>query len=79
MYIIYGDTTIVDIETRSMLSIIVNSSTYYIKIYGGINTSQCCSTIHGTIDIGDFVTSGYLVVKINDSYLKYIQLYLKTG
>lgn len=76
--IIYGDTSSADnLETKIMLSVIVNSSTYYIKIYGGPNTSQCCSNIHGTEDFGEFVSAGYLVVKINDLYLKYVQLYIK--
>lgn len=64
------------VTSDGFISIIVNSSTYYIRKYLGDVKVDCCSSING-IDTatGTFTSYGFVLVLINGTDERYLELY----
>lgn len=77
--IVLGDLiTSGNISNKSMVSVKVNYSTYYMNVYSGDTVNTCCSNIKGIeYTSGDFSAYGFMIVKINNDSLRYIRLYTK--
>ena len=77
----YGDDTI-DINVDNLVSngyvsIDINETTYFINIYTGPNTTDCCSNLEGVEydESGSFISVGFALIKVNGVDLLYVPLY----
>jgi hypothetical protein len=76
----YGDTTNNDpITENGYISILINENTYYVPLYKGTNTTDCCSNLVGSYDsgIGVFTYVGWVLIKINGNKFKWTPICTK--
>ena len=78
--IFWGDTTTVgSLSLSSYISIVINSTTYWIPVYLGDSSSATCSSnLVGTYTgVGVFSSCGYVAIKQNDTETKWLAIYNK--
>jgi len=75
----YGDDTNTDeLTSNGFVSITINSSTYYIQLYSGTNTTDCCSNLEGIEESsGTFTSAGLVLIKVNGDLLRWVRIYTK--
>jgi hypothetical protein len=75
----YGDITNTDdIFSNGFISIVINGNTYYMPIYSGTNTTQCCSNLVGTqatTATNSFNFVGFALIKVNNTMFRYAPIY----
>ena len=75
----YGDNTTDTIIENGYISIIINGNTYYLPLYKGTNTTDCCSNLVGSYDSGTgvFTYVGWVLIKINGNQFKWTPICTK--
>ena len=76
----YGDDTNSDkIKANGYITLPINGTTYYIPLYIGTNTTDCCSNLVGTYDSGQgaFTYVGWVLIKINGYLLRWTPICTK--
>ena len=60
------------------VSILINGTKYYLKVYSGDSQTQCCSNLVGDEDsLGDYLSSGFALIEV-DGVLLYTEIFLIT-
>ena len=73
----YGDDANADpIVANGYCPITINSGTYYMPVYSGTNTTDCCSNLTSPSESGTFTFAGYALIKVNGNLLLYTPIYI---
>ena len=75
----YGDDTNTDpITENGLIPITINLTQYYLPLYIGTNTVDCCSNLVGIKETsGTFTYVGWVLIKVNGNQLKYTPICTK--
>ena len=74
--VFYGERSNNAITSFGFISILINTNTYYIQIFSGSESTECCSNIEGTITTGSFTSAGFALVRVNTDLL-YMPIFTK--
>ena len=66
------------VTSNKYVKMIVNGTDYYIRVYTGAVTSNCCTNLTGiTASSGTFTGAGFICVRVEGN-LKFMEIYTKT-
>ena len=73
----YGNEDGSSVTDYSMLSIVIDSTTYYLYTYIGAAQTNCCTNMVGIITSGTFISAGFALIDVN-GIPKFTEIFTKT-
>jgi len=77
--VFWGDTAVAGVKTfAGYISLNINGTAYWIRVYSGNASAACCSNLVGTYATsGTFDFYGYVLVIVNNSDQRWLRIYTK--